>query len=266
MSTDIKAQNEKALASVKAIYDAAERAEAAADEANTVLNGMKLAAEQADTTLEGIYQDAVDAQTQADKAYGYATSAYNQLGDIEKVVNVLEWASSHGTYSLTEDVTIQTDKYYFTKNGDAYEVVTDPTGNPSTQGWYELSGVDEAITHYVATHLALTNEGLFVQIDNSSSRIQITGSGMYLWSSSGVIAQYTDEVVLGNTSDAHIVLSPTNGLEFYQASTKVAWITANTLQNTLHIEQAEIESSLRIGKFKWVVQSTNRVSLVYSNN
>ena len=64
---DIKAQNQTALASVKAIYDAAE-------EANTLLDGMQTAAEQAGTTLTQIYADAENAQASADVA---RTSASN---------------------------------------------------------------------------------------------------------------------------------------------------------------------------------------------
>ena len=225
------------------------------------------------------------------------------MADIEKVVDVLEWTAQHGIYALSEDTEVQVDKYYFsvgsasltadttinstkvyyTRSGTspdyvytavanpvasalgtyyevAFSIVQTPTGNPNTQKYYDISGVDEAITQYVATHLALTDDGLYVQVDNSSSKIQITGSGVYLWNTGKRIAQYTNEVVLGDIDDVHIVLSPTNGLEFYQGASKVAWITANTM----HIQQAEIESNLRIGQFLWKVQSANRISLVYA--
>lgn len=260
-------------------------------------------ADEAHTLAEQAQVSANDAQTSADKAYGYATSAYNQLADIEKVVDVLEWTAQHGIYTLSEDTEAQADKYYFsvasasltadtainsskvyyTRSGTSpdyvytavenpvasalgtyyevdFSIIQTPTGNPNDQKYYCISGVDEAITQYVSTHLALTDDGLWVQVDNSSSKIQITGSGVYLWNTGKRIAQYTNEVVLGDIDDVHIVLSPTNGLEFYQGTSKVAWITANTM----HIQQAEIESNLRIGQFLWKVQSANRISLVYA--
>ena len=215
---------------------------------------------------EDAQAQAVNAQSSATDAYNYAYNAFNQLSDIEKVVDVLSWVSKHGQYEPTTDEEVVSGKYYFVRSGSGttadpyvYTPVNNPTGNPSTQNWFVLSGVDEAVTNYVSTHLALTNDGLFVQIDNSSSRLQITSSGIYLWNASGVIAQYTSEVVLGDSTKAHIVLSPSTGLNFYDGSTRVAWVTSNTL----HMQSAEIEKTLRIGQFKWKVQSASRMSLVY---
>ena len=110
MSTEVKAQNSMALASVKAIYDAA-------DEANTLLDGMQTAAEEAGTTLNGIYQDAEDAKTSADNAKRSADTAFSQLSIVENIVGVLDLISKNGDYRLTQDPEIVPDKWYFSRTG-----------------------------------------------------------------------------------------------------------------------------------------------------
>ena len=109
---DIKAQNETALASVKAIYEAAE-------EANTLLDGMQTAAEQAGTTLDGIYADAQEAKSSAESATASANTALDQLSIVENVVGVLDLVAKNGTYALTTDTEVQPDKWYFTQDGYA---------------------------------------------------------------------------------------------------------------------------------------------------
>ena len=235
-------------------------AKTAADDARESADNAAAQAALAASSASQALSNAAQAQTAANSAFSSATTAYNQLSQVQQVIDVLNWAAEHGTYTQTTDTSVQNGVYYFTLSDGKYQLVTNPSGNPHAQGWYVLTGTDASISTYIATHLALTDDGLFIQLDDSSTRLQITGTGIYLWTPSGRIAQYTSEVVLGAENGVHIVLSPTNGLEFYEGEEKVAWITSNVL----HISQAEIESSLRVGKFMWKVQGSNRISLVYS--
>lgn len=161
MSTEIKAQNQTALASVKAIYDAAE-------EANTLLGGMQEAAEQAGTTLEGIYQDAEQAKTSAESASEYAARALGNLSTVQNVTETLNWITAHGTMTLTTDTALDPSHVYFvadpngdyTVGGNRYSVVTEPDVSDIST-YYELS-IDESLQNYVGTHLAVTSEGLWL--------------------------------------------------------------------------------------------------------
>ena len=42
-------------------------------------------------------------------------------------------------YAASKDETVQSGKTYYTKSGKNYEVVTEPTGNPSTSSYYEMT-------------------------------------------------------------------------------------------------------------------------------
>ena len=146
MSVEVRAQNTISMTSVKAIKDAT-------DQSAQMLATMEQYAEDAGTTLTGIYQDAEDAKTNASIAQQSAETAVSQLSVVENVVGVLDLVSKNGTYDLTQDTEVIPDKWYFTRSGTSpdyvYTVVNDPSGDPNAQGWYELTGIDEAIQNYV---------------------------------------------------------------------------------------------------------------------
>ncbi|MCQ2563866.1 MAG: hypothetical protein MJ128_05210 [Mogibacterium sp.] len=123
MSVEVKAQNDMAIASVKAIYDAADRA-------NELLDGMEDAATQAGTTLTQIYADAENAQQSALSATSSANVALDHLGIVENVVGVLDMLQTHGDYQVTSDSTVIPNKWYFTRSGESpnyvYSVVNSP--------------------------------------------------------------------------------------------------------------------------------------------
>ena len=248
-------------------------------EANINLRSIKDVNDLATLAETSARQAIVYAETAHDNAlsaYASASTAQAQLAEVEKVVDILNWASKHGTYSLTQDTETVSGKYYFERSGAGtstdpyvYSVVTDPASDPSTAGYYELSGVDEAISNYVSTHLALTDDGLFLQTDGSGTKIQIASDAIYLYDENGqIIATYSDRITLGNVEDTHITLSPINGLGFYQGAesptdpsvNRVAYIS----NNKLYISQAEVTDTLRIGAFVWKRQSATRISLVYA--
>ena len=184
MPTEIKAQNTTTLASVKAIYDAA-------DQANTLLDGMQAAATAAGTTLDGIYQDAADAQTAADDAQAsadnaseYAARALGNLSTVQNITETLNWITAHGTMTLTSDVALDPTHVYFVVDpagdyvvgGTHYSVVTEPDVDDIST-YYELS-INESLNNYVATHLAVDSEGLWIIPDAGGNKVLIaTGSG-----------------------------------------------------------------------------------------
>ena len=43
------------------------------------------------------------------------------------------------TYAITEDTTVDASKTYYTKSGESYIVVDEPTGNPKTSQYYEVT-------------------------------------------------------------------------------------------------------------------------------
>lgn len=163
----------------------------------------QISATDAKTTADSVRGIAVDAQTNAGIARSAADSAMKGLGQVEDVVGVLDWITAHS--KVTTDTTPQAGKSYYIKNQDnTFTLVTDVTGkNPSQEGWYELT---EAVQNYILSHLALTNDGLYVMKDNSHWKVRIADDGVYIIDpNENEIAKYKDEITLGND----------NGLESY---------------------------------------------------
>lgn len=257
--SDIKAQNQTALASVKAIYDAAE-------EANTLLDGMQTAAEQAGTTLTQIYADAENAQESADVARTSASNALNQLSVVESVVGVLDLLSKHGTYTQITDTeaVAESGKWYFTRSGSGttadpytYAVVDVPVGE-SVTGYYELTDIDQAVTNYVSSHLALTDDGLSLQQDGSDYRILISTDGLKIIGANGAtVASYGTETTIGSATGFNVKITGTE-LGFYQGTQRVAYINNNQLYITQSVVLQQMDLGIPVasgglGQWSWKV-------------
>ena len=235
---DIKAQNETALASVKAIYDAAE-------EANTLLGQMETAATSAGETLTSIYQTAADASTSAASAQASATSAsasasaaLGQLDIVENVVGVLNVIQSNGTYNLTSDTVPLTGKWYFIRSGSGtaadpytYSVVSNPasvytyiltedieivegktyytrSGSGTSADPYIYTAVTTPDVSQISTYYERTNSPVangFYQLDGIDDAVRNYVSNHLIVDSTGVWLQ-------ADNTDAKLKLT-TNGVE-----------------------------------------------------
>lgn len=250
----------------------------------------------AKTAADAAEESASEAASAATTASSMANTAQYNLSEIERVVDAVNWIAQHGVYvitedrevvggkfyfsfesaSLTTDTTVDRTKAYYTLSNGVYTYVENPTqeglvnyyivifmnvsvsGDPT--GLYELKDVSSSISNYVASHISLDANGLVIQTDGVDSKVRISGGGVLLTNEQGnVIATFSSTVTLGDTSGAHVTLSPNNGLEFWNGMDRVAYVNSETLM----ITQAEITNSLRIGKFEWRTQGTNRISLVY---
>ena len=105
--------------------------------------------------------------------------------------------------------------------------------------------------------------GTYIYSSNTQSKIQLSQNGIFLYNGNNIVAQYTDNIILGELGNIHIELSALEGLGFYQGrglDNRVAYIN----QNKLFIEAAEIKNELRIGPFIWKVRDADtRISLRY---
>lgn len=241
----VQAQN-----SAQSAYDSAVSASGSAQQALQY-------ATQAEQLANQAYENADIAQTSATIAYNSATSAQLQLSEVENVLGTVNWIAQHGQYVLTADQTPVEGKVYYTEDNGQYVPVSDVADDPQTAGYYELQ-IDSAVSNYIASHLALTNDGLFVMTDNSDYKMQVASDGIYLWNANGIVASYTTSVTLGDLSGMHIVLSA-GRLGFWQGNSEVAYISTDKL----FISDAEITNSLRLGNFIWKPRS-GRLTLMYS--
>lgn len=167
---------------------AAQNSADAAAQAASVADGKAVAAGQAASAAasaaSAAQSSANAAQASADNAGEYASRALGNLSTVQSVAETLTWITQHGTMTLTTDVALDPTHVYFVVDpvgdyivgGTHYSVVTEPdVADIST--YYELS-IDESLNNYVATHLAIDAEGLWIIPDANGFKVLIaTGSG-----------------------------------------------------------------------------------------
>lgn len=206
------------------VWDKAVLAESTANDVADILDDMADAAQAAHTTLTQIYADAESAKTDATTARSAADSAMKGLGQVEDVVGVLEWITSHGEMESQQGETFDSTKVYFIidPNGDYviggthYSLVTNPVA-ADIDSYYCLS-VDRSIQNYVATHIVVDSEGLWIIPDSGGNKVLIatggTGkryetAGTYIVSKVGnndvTLASFTtDGVQIGRDNETHV--------------------------------------------------------------
>lgn len=287
MSVEVRAQNTISMTSVKAIKDAT-------DQSAQLLATMEQYAEDAGTTLTGIYQDAEDAQTDATSARISAETALTNLGLVEDVIGTVNWIAMHGYYELSQDTEVNELKTYYIVTGTAvtnptgnphdnlyYElsngvytltadttvvtgktyytvnaiVVPNPTGSPVTNNYYELN-IDESVQQYIATHIALTNDGLRVT-DGGASSLLINTNGVTIRGADGnIIGQYGQGAIIGNTASYHLEITGQR-LSFMNSSTEVAYMTGDKL----YIPRVVVVNSMQAGNWLWDANTSNHLTL-----
>ena len=116
----------------------------------------------------------------------------------------------------------------------------------------------------MATHLALTDDGLWLQADGSNARIRIStevgNEGLILYGTDGnQIAKYGSNTVIGNSAGFHIEMDGTE-LGFYQGARKVAYISNNQLYITQSVvlQQMDLGTPVNndgLGQWSWKVHA-----------
>ena len=195
-----------------------------------------------------------------------------------------------GKYVRTSDTEYDDEKTYYTleatavSNPDAqylntyyelketYQVVT-PTGNPSEQGLYEYGDIKESIQQYISTHLALLDDGLYVQTNdqNNSYRLRVSGSGVDIFAADGKkVASYAASAQIGRDDNYYMKLEG-NELGFYAPKdirngvtyeNKIAWLKTGQLyinQTTVQ-ERMDLgvpKSQQGLGQWSWKLHPTN---------
>lgn len=71
------------------------------------------------TDVENIYRLTINANE-------YSRSALSSLANVESMLDIFGWISEYGTYTLTTDTSIKTDKAYYTYDGTTYIQNTNP--------------------------------------------------------------------------------------------------------------------------------------------
>ena len=205
---------QQALSGAQTAQDAATRATADAATASEM-------AAQATASATAAGDAAAAAQEQAGIATTAANNALVQLAEVEDVMGTVEWIAEHGTYELTTDTQVDDSKVYYERTGSGtqadpwvYTAIPEPT-EAGLSGYYELH-VDQAVSQYVSTHLALTDAGLYVLADANGYKLLLANTGMSVVDPQGhVVVTYGESITaasdrpfsIGN-EDAYVLFTP----------------------------------------------------------
>lgn len=303
---------------VDTAYAEALRAHEAADAAEVDAERAHVAADEAQASATQAIADAATAQQAADAAQGSANQAQasavaamasattaNQaangalagLGTLESVIDTVEWFAAHKTAST--DTTVQPDKNYYeydSSTGTLSKITPEGTENPSQEGWYEL---DETIQNYVGSHIAMTDDGLYVVGLSGGWRVLVsTGAGDYvagvfLVDPQGVIAQATTSsgitfnenkpFYIGD-ENAFIVFDGNGGIQIGGAVTLGQYGTLSQMLTALNASVSAVEYGVgsspashsdivswssstptwQAGKYVWMRTTTNGQTYTYT--
>ena len=159
---------------------AASAAQGSADEAAEAASAAQSSADEAATAAQDAWDHADEAgaaastaQQSASQATTYATSALGQLGIVQDVAGILQWASEHGSFVPTSDASVVAGKVYFAYDAETgdYTPVVDPQAS-DLSSYFELS-VEEAMTDFIMAHLAVTSRGLWVLPNGIDTLVEV---------------------------------------------------------------------------------------------
>lgn len=259
-------------------YRAAGQAEQAAESATKAIRSALTAAQAAEEAKADAivaHSAAVAARESADEANANAISATNsannalgQLSTVENVVGTLNWIAEHGEYSATEDTEVIAGKTYYIRTGAAgdysYIIVTNPESNPSEAGYYELTNIDESVTNYIKTHLVLTDDGLYILLDESNGyKLKLTNSGASIIDAAGQeVAVYSSVTTVGPATGAHVEIAG-NRMSFRVGDNEVAYIAIDpdTQESIFYMTKAIVVQDLHFGEWKWSSRANGNLAL-----
>ena len=203
---------------------AAATADAKAVQAGTAASAAQTAAVAAQRDATAAGTAAANAQRDATTANTAANGALTGLSTVQDIIGVLNWAADNAQFALTQDTSIVPGKVYWTRSGTSPNYTYTPAANPSEASlstYYEVDSVDEAMGDYISTHLALTNDGLFVMNDSSGYRLKINSSGWYIIDPQGT-------TVNQSTSSGNDI-GPTSGRHIHVGSSSIDMMNGNAV-------------------------------------
>ena len=283
---EAKGAAETAYRAAESAQAAAERAEQKADEAVGSARVANRAANDALTQLSTV-ENVIDTLEWIQEHGEYQITADTSVVEGKIYYNLTGTAIStpvgspvrNGYY---EQVTVD-DKTYFVKSTDTavdstktyYNVIPqailEPTGNPNENLYYDLL-IDEAISNYVASHLALTDDGLWILTDGTpdtpAAKVLISSvagrEGVTIYGSNGqTLAHYGDSAIIGDAAGYNIRIETdaTNGrISFCKGNDAVAYVSTDQL----YISKTVVLNEMQVGrgadnsiKWSWAYDATD---------
>jgi hypothetical protein len=185
-------------------------------------------AERAKNAADDAERSAASAQVSANNANEYASRALSGLSTVQSVAETLTWITQHGTMTLTTDTALDPTHVYFVQDAEGdyvvgnvhYSVVAEPKA--ADLATYYVLSIDESLNNYVATHLALTSEGLWVVPDSSGYKVLISTGVSEIYSDAGMYVVGADGVIVARFSTSRTTIMGDGGMPVFDISTNGA--------------------------------------------
>lgn len=229
-------------------------------------------------STNGEYQPTTDDTPQGGK--WYFTRSGTSPNYVYSVVN----GTIGYDYLKTKDVAIDPLKTYYEYDSvnDEYVEVQTPVladiGNyyeysdsPYLYGYYELTGIDQAVQNYVSSQLTVTNAGLWLQTAGMQTKVLLSATdGVVLYGTNGqIVGKYGNTAQVGDSAGFHIEMDGTE-LGFYDGANKVAYISNQQLYITQSVVLQQMDLGTMVingglGQWSWKIhpngQSPSRNNL-----
>lgn len=203
--------------------------ETAGEKAQEAIESAKTATSYANGALAqlGVVEDVVGTLTWLSEHAEFSLTEDTEVDTSKQYYEAL-WG-----YFPTEDTEIDQSKTYYERSGEGtdedpyvYTVVSSPsiehlseyyeykfTGyepvllseDDSPTGYYEITSIDEAVTNFIGTHLALTEQGLWVTADaDNDYKVLVASDGVYIYGPSGQISKFGEDIEFSSLRPQHI--------------------------------------------------------------
>lgn len=171
---------------------------------------------------------------------------------------IVDSGTTYYTVSVVEEPSeSDLDLYYEKKVFYTLEGTPVLKPNPELMSTYYKLNISDALSTYVASHLSLTNKGLYLMTDGSPYKILITSSGVQIIGNNGIVAEYGPRTIIGNALQYHIEITPSHAsdgrprLSFMNNQTEIAYLS----NNELYIPRAVVVESMQVGYWRWIEQT-----------
>ena len=195
---------------------------------------------------------------------GVKSYAAAGIADAERVVGTVNWIAEHGEYVNQAGEQLDPTKVYYTRSGTApdyvYTVVAEPVAADIAS--YYVLRIDESVQSYIASHVALTNDGLTLTTNDSSYRAVLSSKGLEIISPNGDrVGRHGETIQLGAQSGIYFEASSTR-LAFRTVSEEIAWFGLNSDGIwEMHISTTHAEDMIRFGNYAWIKRENGNMTI-----
>ena len=266
---DAQVAKDSATSAAKDAASASASAASAASSASSAASSAQSAAGDAASASASASSAASSAQSAAGdaaSAMSSALSALTQLGTVEDVMGTLSWLRDHEVYMPATEFS-EGGTYFELVDGKYVEVANPVAGDVANYYVYDHQAT---MAGFVQEHLTLTERGLYITLSKAERTVDggiASDSGYILLSPNGgvetfaadgsLVSRHGDEVVM-RSGDFTISLGD-GRLAFIDDGVAVSWVS----DKTMHIDRAEVASSMSIGNWAFEKRPDGNLSLMW---